>query len=214
MTQRVLVLLAAIVATAILGLNLRAQEGGGLSISGPAPDKTPAPATAPATTTPAAPAPTVPPPATPATAPATQNAAEAALNNLLHTPGAAPVMPAATLPSNPIAAPAATPVAPHVPGVNRLREGQPIWNRVGRLIKDQAGTGYLFAFEADNTTLQDPPMPLLPCRMLEQMEGAANSNAGNPVKFKVSGQVTEYHGKNYLLINFMQTVRDLNRGLN
>jgi hypothetical protein len=193
-------ILAIALSAASTGL-LYADDAGGITLTGPQPSApAPVPATQPAP-------PSAPVPAT--------NSADAALNNLLNTTTPAAPAPAAT-PTNEAASPNVTPpvpgVAPVQPPVNRLREGQPFWNRVGRLIKDTAGTGYLFAFESDGKTLQDPPMPLVPCRMLEQME-AASGGATIATKFKISGQVTEYHSKNYLLINFMQTVKDLGRGL-
>ena len=197
--------LPALATMCVLGLSgvlAATDEGPGLTITGPSIT-----------------GPTIQPPATaPATHPATQPAtasrpsADAALSNLLKTPTAAPVVPPATLPSAPEVVPAATGAAPTQPAVNRLREGQPIWNRVGRLVKDDAGHGYMFAFDADGKAMQDPPMALLPCRMLEQMEAASDLGT-KPVKFRVSGQVTEYHSKNYLLVNFQQTVKELGRGL-
>ncbi len=202
MSNRFLSLLAAVCVTGIIGASLYADDNPGLNITGPSIEPpTTAPATAPATNPSTAPA-----------VPTTQNSADAALNKLLSTPTAAPVVPATTLPSNPAVTPAATGVAPHQPVVNRLREGQPVWNHLGRMVKDQAGTGYMFVFESDGKTMQDPPMPLLPCRMLQQMEAASGEGA-KPVVFRVSGQVTEYHGKNYLLVNFQETTKDLGRGL-
>jgi hypothetical protein len=201
MTRQILGVLAIAVLTAT-GSSLNAEDGAGVSLTGPQPEQHTA--TAPATQN------------TPQTAPApTTNSAEAALNNLLNTATsapAAPAVPASSEPANPNVTSPLPGVAPNQPAVSRLREGQPVWNRVGRLIKDNTGNGYLFAFEADGKALQDPPMPLLPCRMLEQME-AASTGATVATKFKISGQVTEYHNKNYLLINFMQTVKDLGRGL-
>jgi len=150
-------------------------------------------------------------PAAPATAPATQSA-ESVLENLLHQPPSNPVTPTNTTsgPANPVVTPAGTAAAPNVPEAMRLREGQFVWNRIGRLVKDDKTDQWMLAFESDGKDMQDPPMTLLPSRLLMSMEQATD-NGKRPIRFKVSGQVTEYHGKNYLLVTFMQTVRDLNQ---
>jgi hypothetical protein len=106
--------------------------------------------------------------------------------------------------------PAGTAAAPNVPAETRLREGQFVWDRIGRLVKDEKTDQWMLAFEADGKGMADPPMTILPSRLLMSME-QATENGTRPVKFKVSGQVTEYHGKNFLLVTFMQTVRDLNQ---
>ena len=198
--------LAAMCMLSLAGALAATDEGPGLTITGPAigGPTIQRPTTAAATQS-AIQAATQP-------AAASQPSADTALTNLLKTPTAAPVAPPATLPSPPEVMPAASGVAPGQPAVNRLREGQPLWNRVGRLVKDKTGEGYMFAFESDGKALADPPMGLLPCRMLEQMETVSEKGT-KPVKFRVSGQVTEYHGQNYLLVSFEQAVKDLGRGL-
>jgi len=118
--------------------------------------------------------------------------------------------PAQSVDSSVPATPAVEGVAPNQPPIQRMHEGQFIWNRVGRIVKDEKSGQWLFAFESDGTEMQDPPLGLLPCRMLEAMENASEKGT-KPVKFKISGQLTEYHNKNYLLVTFMQTVRDLNQ---
>ncbi len=168
----------------------------------PPPSTATAPASAPAT----AAAPTVSAPA-----PATLPTAENVLENLLHSkPAATPINPAPA--ASATAIPPLEAVAPNEPKVTRLREGTFIWNRVGRLVKDEKSETWIFTFDADGKDMSDPPMAILPSRMLMAMEEASDKGA-KPIKFKISGEVTEYRGKNFLLIKFMQSVKDLNKGL-
>jgi hypothetical protein len=60
--------------------------------------------------------------------------------------------------------------------------------------------------------MADPPMPLLPSHLLMSMEDASDKGT-RPVKFKISGEVTEYRGKNFLYVRYMQAVRDFNSGI-
>jgi len=175
--------------------------------------------------------PTTPPPATApetprppsATVPTTEKATATAPANLLPTPqsvleGLLSEQPAATnaAPSpattNPALTPAVEASAPKEPRTNRIREGQFIWNRTGRLTKDDKTGTYVFTFDADGKGMADPPMALLPSHLLMSMEDASEK-ATRPVKFKISGEVTEYRGKNYLYVRFMQAVRNLNQGI-
>lgn len=180
-----------------------AQEGAavtGPTITGPdvtgpdvvAPTTAQAPATAPATTT--EPASTAP-------------SAESMLENLLHTPpaGATTVRPPTS--GSPVVTPVVPGVAPNQPEVKRITEGQFLWNRVGRLVKDEKNGEWLFAFEADGEQLKDPPMVIVPSRMLQAMEEATD-NGTKSLRFKISGQVLEYRGSNHIWIQRLQLVRD------
>ncbi|MEI8196876.1 MAG: hypothetical protein WCI73_13330, partial [Phycisphaerae bacterium] len=117
---------------------------------------------------------------------------------------------ASPISGNPTVVPAVPGVAPAQPPVLRLREGQSIFDRVGRLVKDEKTQQWLFAFESDGKEMKDPPITLVPSKMLEAMEDAS-AKGTKSIRFKISGEITEYHGKNYLYIKFMQTVRDLNQ---
>ena len=70
-------------------------------------------------------------------------------------------------------------------------------DRRGRLVK--SGDAWTFVFEADGKSMADPPINVLPNRWLEKMESdvAASHEA---LIFQVSGEVTVYHNKNYLLL--------------
>ena len=41
----------------------------------------------------------------------------------------------------------------------------------------------------------------------------ASANGTQPTKFRVSGEVTEYEGKNYLYVKDQRIVQDLNQGI-
>jgi hypothetical protein len=171
----------------------------GITLTPPPPPAT-APATAPSLPT----APATLPPVTPPTAPAS---AENVLQQLLHdAPLPAGSAAAASGPASPSTAPAdgaATQSA-------RLREGDDLSGRVGRLVKDEKSGQWMFVFEADGKELQEPPIGLIPCRYLEVLE-KLSANGTNSSKFKVSGKVTEYHGKYFLYLSYVQVVRDLNQ---
>lgn len=76
-------------------------------------------------------------------------------------------------------------------------EGHYVVDRRGRLVK--SGDAWTFVFEADGKSMADPPINVLPNRWLEKMESdvAASHEA---LIFQVSGEVTVYHNKNYLLL--------------
>jgi len=90
----------------------------------------------------------------------------------------------------------------------KWKEGQLVWDRVGRLLYDGQDCQVLFAFEADGATLGEPPVIVQPNRLLEVMENTERKSS-HPLKFRVSGVVSKYQGKNYLLLRkaFIETRR-------
>ncbi len=78
-----------------------------------------------------------------------------------------------------------------------LPDGYRLVDRPGRLARE--GEYWVLAFESRGTQSAEPPMRLLPNRMLEDME-IASAGGTQPVVFLVSGEVTQYHGVNYLLV--------------
>ena len=90
-------------------------------------------------------------------------------------------------------------VAPRAPVLTVLREGTPIVNRLGRLTLGTEGRPAEFTFESDGGALRDPPLIVLPNLKLMIMEDAARGATREP-RFRVSGVVTEYRGRNYLLL--------------
>lgn len=98
-------------------------------------------------------------------------------------------------------APAATPPNAVVPVEHRLwPDGYRLVDRPGRLQRE--GDYWVFAFESRSTQTAEPPIRLLPNRMLEDME-IASAGGTRSVVFLLSGEVTEYHGVNYLLVQKM-----------
>jgi hypothetical protein len=149
----------------------------------------------PATTAPAA-----PPPTRPTTAPKNLSADEM-LGQLLRTaPGAAAARPAPLrveqLPGTDKTSGSGA-VAPGGPGVTLIREGRYLPDRLGRLTRSPDGKTAEFTFDSDGKTLRDPPLIIMPCLKLVQMQGT--ELAVGDIKFRMSGTVTEYRGRNYIL---------------
>jgi len=140
--------------------------------------------------------------AAPSTQPATRPTtlpADQMLTRLLR-PGAAmaqPLQPAERPPA--LDQTTGKPLAPSLPMTALIREGDYIPDRVGRLTKGADGQ-FEFTFDSDGKTLQDPPLVILPNLKLNLMENAVNS-ASRDLRFRISGQVTEYKGRNYILID-------------
>lgn len=89
--------------------------------------------------------------------------------------------------------------APAAPVVNVLREGTYIVDRTGRLIRGADGQQWEFTFDADGKTMQDPPVVVLPNLKLMGMEAAMQGNSRN-LRFRITGMVTEYRSRNYILL--------------
>ena len=97
-------------------------------------------------------------------------------------------------------------VAPKVESQNLVREGSYIANRVGRLTRN-ADSQFEFTFEADGLALKDPPMIILPNLKLMAMETLVK-NSSRDLKFEVYGMVTEYNGRNYILLEQVVVKQD------
>ena len=91
-------------------------------------------------------------------------------------------------------------VAPGAPAVRLVRGGTHLVDQTGRLNLTPDGRTAVFTFETDGKTMRDPPMVLLPNLKLANMEGQ-QAGLTKDAKFRVSGTVTEYHGRNYLLLD-------------
>lgn len=99
-------------------------------------------------------------------------------------------------------------VAPGAPVLTVIREGTRIFDRVGRLTRHGQGRLDEFTFDADRATLQDPPVLLLPNLKLAAMENNVSVTSKDQ-RFRVSGVITEYRGRNYLLLEKAQAISDL-----
>jgi hypothetical protein len=132
-------------------------------------------------------------------------------NYLYIRPSGIPV-PAPAAQVAPAVKPLVNAAAPNVPAAQPLPERDAITNRIGRLVRDVKTGVELIAFDADGQRMADPPMGVIPCKYLAVIEDATD-NGNKPLKFRVSGEVTSYRGKNYLYLKFVQQVRDLNGGI-
>jgi hypothetical protein len=81
--------------------------------------------------------------------------------------------------------------------IKLLPDGYRLVDRPGRLARE--ADFFVFAFESRGQAEAEPPIRLLPNRLLEDVE-AASQGGTVQVVFIVSGEVTEYHGVNYLLL--------------
>jgi len=97
-------------------------------------------------------------------------------------------------------------VSPKVETQNLVREGSYIFQRTGRLTRTSDGQ-FELTFESDGLALKDPPMLILPNTKLMVMESAVK-NASRDLKFHVSGMITEYNGRNYILLEEVIVVPD------
>ena len=98
-------------------------------------------------------------------------------------------------------------VVPNAPVVSVQREGTYIINRMGRLTKSPDGQQSEFTFDSDGKALKDPPVIILPNLKLMQME-AAVAGYTRDLKFRVSGMLTEYKGRNYILLDKVVVVQE------
>lgn len=88
-----------------------------------------------------------------------------------------------------------------------LREGTFVVDRTGRLTRSPDGQQMEFAFDSDGKNLKDPPVVILPNLKLMQMETATAGNSRD-LRFRITGMVTEYRGRNYVLLEKVVVVPD------
>lgn len=98
-------------------------------------------------------------------------------------------------------------VAPGAVALPVLREGTYVVDRTGR-IKTNSDGQTVFLFDADGKTLRDPPMILLPNLLLMSIQTAA-SNSSRDLHFRITGMVTEYKGRNYILLDKVVVVPEV-----
>jgi hypothetical protein len=102
--------------------------------------------------------------------------------------------------------PSATSAKPTRVAASLIPEGTVLTARRGRLVR--SGQDSELSFAADNGPEDhgQGPMALLACRVTERMEGAAAAYGDN-IALKVSGRVTIYQGRNYLMPTMYQLVK-------
>ena len=144
----------------------------------------------------------------PAKAPATQPTTDSAtspeqlLDKMLKSPPAVPkpLQPTIDAPAlDKTSGSGKSAVAPNTPPVGLQREGTFIFDRVGRLTRSPDGSQAEFTFESDAKTLKDPPVIILPNLKLMTMEDAVKAT-NRDLRFRITGMLTEYRGRNYLLL--------------
>ena len=83
------------------------------------------------------------------------------------------------------------------------REGEFVLNRRGRLVRSADGHHAIFVFDSNSQNAVEPPMILMPCLLLQNMEDLVRDR-GDDITFEISGQVFVYRGANYLLPTMMR----------
>ncbi|MCL2647468.1 MAG: hypothetical protein FWD61_10775 [Phycisphaerales bacterium] len=152
---------------------------------------------------------TIPAATQPTTVPSARSVLEGLINDPVSAPAAQPVSPAIN--PDPTLTPAISANAPKPPVTTRRIEKDALQG-IGRLVKDDKNNAWIFVFDSDGPSMTDPPIGLLPNRILEAME-QINAKSPRGAKFKIAGEITEYKGKNFLLLRNVYEIRDLNQGI-
>ena len=100
-------------------------------------------------------------------------------------------------------------VAPNAPALPVVREGTHRINASGRLTHTSDGES-IFTFDSDGAAMKDPPMIILPNLKLQAMEAAVASK-NSDVHFRVSGTITEYKGRNFILLDKAVVMADVEK---
>jgi hypothetical protein len=98
-------------------------------------------------------------------------------------------------------------VAPDAPVMQVMREGSFIVDRVGRLTRSADGSQFEFVFDSDGQAMQDPPVIVLPNSKLATMESVL-ADSSRDIRFRITGEVTEYRGRNYVLLQKVVVVAE------
>jgi hypothetical protein len=91
-----------------------------------------------------------------------------------------------------------TGTAPDLPKTQLQSEGQFVINRRGKVILGKKGTMPMFLFSGDGKKSPEPPMILMPCRLVELAEQSLDKS-GSHLTFIITGQIFNYRGANHLL---------------
>lgn len=137
--------------------------------------------------------------------------AEAVLKNLLSHHLSRPVQQLVTI--QPMLTARPIPDLPQPIGdvrVPALREGSYIWNRPGRLLFNDPLHEWIFVFQSDGAGLTEPPLIMLPCHLLQRMQ-TRSAHQGTEIKFRVSGEITQFKGRNYLFTTYVEVAHNLGR---
>jgi hypothetical protein len=84
-----------------------------------------------------------------------------------------------------------------------LKEGTRLQNRRGSIVRDQRSGTWRFVFDSHGGPAVDPSMELLPCLLLERTAAVSDL----PPSVLISGEVTSFHGRNYMLPTIWRSAR-------
>jgi hypothetical protein len=98
-------------------------------------------------------------------------------------------------------------VAPAAPVLSVVKEGSQVIDRTGELTRSADGRQSEFVFDSDGSTLQDAPLLILPNLKLATME-AAETGINRDLHFRVTGLVTEFRGRNCILLEKVVVIPD------
>jgi hypothetical protein len=98
---------------------------------------------------------------------------------------------------------------PNAPVLTMLPEQAQIFDRVCRLGPCPDGLHQQLTFDADGSTLLDPPLIVLPNLKLADLEKAAGDQ--HNARIRATGMVTEYRGRNYILLQKIVVMADSDR---
>lgn len=114
-------------------------------------------------------------------------------------------------PASPILAPIDHPedvrplpsVAPVVKQQLQRSLGQLVSDRIMRLSFDAKSGWWIASFESDNT-LQEQPLRVMPSMKLSEAHRLSESPTGRSIRLRISGEVFQYNGREYLLLRRVQ----------
>ena len=87
-----------------------------------------------------------------------------------------------------------------------LQEGTRLQNRRSAIVRDQRSGTFRVVFDAQGPNTVDPTMELLPCLLLAELERLAAESELPPAVY-MSGEVTSFRGRNYLLPTIWRPAR-------
>ena len=79
-----------------------------------------------------------------------------------------------------------------------VMEGDRIQNRRCSILRDQRSGTWRIVFDSEAADQRDPTMEILPCLLLEKLQRRA-AQSDLPESILLSGEITRYQGRSYLL---------------
>jgi hypothetical protein len=100
--------------------------------------------------------------------------------------------------------------APNDATAPALAEGTYIWNRMGHLQYDPVLGQWVFVFLSDGRRAPDPPIIILPSAKLAEMRALGLQQHSRAI-LRISGIVTEFKDRNFLMPTYVQLYHNLGR---